>query len=250
MGKEKVLDKIRKLLAMARHDNGNDTEQETALRMANRLMAEHAIEEAEIDMATIERDGVELGEQEVRPDGKAPGNGYRVYRSCPGYASVLALGVGRFCDAIVRRKSGQYGEVLFFAGERSDVSFAVWLFGHLIAEINTAQRFSGWTKRGEAGAFRNAASGTLQRRLVTLAHERRAMYERARAESGSRALAVVDRKASMIAERYGVQRTSSSTHRVTSSSYGAREAGQSAGSRINIPGNRPIGTGQGRISYS
>jgi hypothetical protein len=46
---EKALDKIKKLLALANDERGNETERETALRQAYALMAKH-----NVDMATIE----------------------------------------------------------------------------------------------------------------------------------------------------------------------------------------------------
>jgi hypothetical protein len=46
---EKALDKIKKLLAVANDDRGNETERETALRQAYSLMAKHNVEIADIE---------------------------------------------------------------------------------------------------------------------------------------------------------------------------------------------------------
>jgi hypothetical protein len=46
---EKALDKIKKLLAIANDDRGNENERETALRQAYSLMAKHNVEMADIE---------------------------------------------------------------------------------------------------------------------------------------------------------------------------------------------------------
>lgn len=234
----KMLEKVRKLLAMGRHESGNENEQDIAMRQANKLMAEYGIAEAECDMSAINAGEMIFGEAQCGPDGKAPQQG-RVYRSAPSWAGVLGVGVARFTESVIGRKRTEHGEMFVFRGEQQDVLLARWLFGVLVGSIQSEQRASGWTKRGEAGAFRIAAASTLQGRLMTLAKERRAMYEQARAESNSRALVVVDHKRAEIVKRFGEQRTTKAGYR--SSSYGATQAGSSAGARINIPAGRPIG---------
>lgn len=240
-----MLEKVRKLLAMGRDGRGNANEEETAMRHANKIMAEYGIAEAECDMLAIQAGEMVFGETLCGADGRAPEQG-KVYKSCPCYAGILAIGVARFTDSIISRKVTANGEMLCFRGEREDVLLARWLFGVLVNSILAEQRKSGWTSRGDAGSFRLAASSALQSRLMGLARERMAMYEKAKAESNSRALVVVDRKATEIAQRFGAQRT-----RKTRASYrssGAAVAGGEAGKRINIPAGRPIsGNGNLRI---
>lgn len=235
----RMLDKVRKLLAMARHDNGNETEQSTAMRQANKIMAEFGIAEAECDMAAIDAGEMQFGEARCGPDGRAPAQG-RVYRTMPTYAGILAVGVARFTDSVVIRKTTEAGEMLAFRGEREDVLLARWVFGVLGASILSEQARSGWTARGDANPFRVAAASTLAQRLRTLAAEREVMYRQAQAASGSRALVVVDRKATEIVKRFGAQKVRNA--RVGGGgSNGAYHAGSAAGSRINIPSGRPVG---------
>lgn len=237
--RSRMLEKVRKLLAMGRDGRGNENEQETAMRQANRLMADFGIAEAEVDLSAINAGEMSFGESQCGPDGRAPQQG-KVYRSVPSWAGVLAVGVARFTDSIIVRKTTEYGEMLVFRGEKNDVLFARWIFGVLVEAINLEQRSSGWTSRSDAGQFRSAAASALQKRLKTLAAERRAMYEQAQAQSSSRALVVVDRKLAIIAERFGTQKT-----RRTGGGYyagsGAGMAGSAAGGRINIPSGRPVG---------
>ena len=242
--RNKMLEKVRKLLAIGRDGRGNQNEAEAAMRQANYLMAQFGIEEAEADMAAI--DDMILDESVIGADGKPVGAG-RVCRSCPSWAGVLAVGIGRFTDTVVSRRRTINGEAIVFQGERNDTLLAQWMFGVLVQTIQAEQKASGWTHRGEASQFRLAASAALAKRMKALAQERREMYQQAKAESGSRALQVVDTKALAVAERFGVQRTRSS--RSSYSSSGAHEAGKAAGNRINIPSGRPITGGQARLTH-
>ena len=237
--RERMLAKVRKLLAMGRDGRGNAQEEETAMRQANKIMAEYGIAEAECDMAAIDAGEMIFGEAQCGADGRAPEQG-KVYRSAPTWAGILVVGVARFTDSIGGRKCTEHGEMFTFRGEQQDVLLARWIFGVLVNSILAEQRASGWTKRGDANGFRVAAASTLATRLRTLAAERRAMYEAARAQSQSRALVVVERKAGEIVKRFGTQKTKSTSYRSVASS-GASMAGRQAGARINIPSGRPLG---------
>jgi hypothetical protein len=49
MSEERILEKVRKLLAMANHENANETERDTALRQAHALLTKHGL-----DMVSVE----------------------------------------------------------------------------------------------------------------------------------------------------------------------------------------------------
>lgn len=234
----KMLEKVHKLLSMARDGRGNANEEEIAMRQANKIMAEYGIAEAECDMAAIDRNEMSFGEAKCGPDGRAPTEG-KVYRTVPTWTGVLGVGVAKFTDSIITRKRTENGEMFAFRGEQQDVLLARWIFGVLVESVYMEQKRSGWTKRAEATSFCMAAASALQTRLVALAAERRKMYEEARAASGSRALVVVDRKRQEIAVRFGEQKTRRSSYGYRSS--GAAMAGAEAGKKINIPAGRPIG---------
>ena len=242
----RMLEKVRKLLAMGRDGRGNEHESEIAMRQANKIMAEYGIAEAECDMAAINAGEMIFGEAQCGPDGRAPAEG-KVYRTMPSYAGILCIGVARFTDTVVTRKRSEQGEMLAFRGEKEDVLLARWIFGVLIDSILAEQRRSGWTQRGDSNSFRVAAASTLASRLKALWQERQAMFEEARKTSNSRALVVVDSKALEVVKRFGAQKVRSS--RSGYSSSGAALAGKAAGSRINIPAGRPVGhSTQGRLS--
>jgi hypothetical protein len=241
----RMLEKVRKLLAMARDGRGNSTEEETAMRQANKIMAEFGIQEAEVDMAALDAGTMSFGEAVAGMNGKAPEPG-KVFKTCPTWVSMLAVAVARFTDSIVVRKRTEIGETLVFRGEKNDVLLARWILGVLVASITREQKASGWKGRSDANEFKTAATIALCKRLRTLADERRAMYQAS--QSTSRALVVVDRKKNQIAKLFGVQRTKSFSGSFSQSS-GSYIAGNSAGQRINIPSGRPIsGATQSRIT--
>ncbi len=235
--RERMLEKVRKLLAMGRDGRGNATEEETAMRQANKLMAEYGIAEAECDMAAINAGEMSFGEAMSGPDGRAPEAG-RVYRSMPGYVGILAIGIARFTDSVVVRKHTANGEMLAFQGEKQDVLFARWLVAVLVNSILSEQKASGWTARGEASSFRVSAASALARRLKALAEERKAMYRAAQVNSNCMALVVVDRKHTEIVKRFGEQKVRRSQS--SASCSGASMAGHEAGQKISIPSGRPI----------
>ena len=233
-----MLEKVRKLLAMGRDGRGNENEQETAMRQANKLMAEYGIAEAECDMNALVAGEMIFGEAQCGPDGRAPEQG-KVYRTMPSWCGILCIGVARFTDSVVVRKRTANGEMLAFRGEQQDVLLARWIFGVLGADIQREQCASGWTTRGEASSFKVAAASTLASRLKALWQERQQAFEQARAMSNSRALVVVDSKRQEIVARFGAQKVSHG--RSGYSSSGAATAGHEAGQRINIPAGRPVG---------
>jgi hypothetical protein len=237
--RQRMLEKVRKLLAMARDGRGNVNEEETAMRHANKIMAEFGIAEAECDIASLDAGEMSFGEAQCMPDGRAPEQGV-THRTMPGHVGTLALGVAKFTDSIVILTTTANGKTLIFRGERNDVLLARWILGVLINSINREQKASGWTTKSDATAFKTGAARELYKRLFALHAERQAMYQAAQRESNSRALVVVDRKHNQIAKLFGSQRVSYKRARSAGDS-GAGIAGLEAGQRINIPAGRPIG---------
>jgi hypothetical protein len=231
-----MLEKVRKLLAMAKDGRGNANEEDTAMRQANKIMAQWGIAEAEADLSMLDAGEMSFGEALAGMDGRAPRPGV-VHKSYQKWVGILSLGVAKFTDSIAVRRETENGQMLVFRGEKNDVLLARWLLAVLVIEIERELSGSGWRGK-DPNAFRIAAAGTLQVRLIGMAAERVKMYREAQRKSNSRALVVVDRKAMVIAEIFGKQKTSRNGRFYGSA--GAYVAGSSAGQRINIPGNRPL----------
>lgn len=233
----RMLEKVRKLLAMGTDSRGNSNESETAMRQANKLMAEFGIEESEIDMQALDRDELVYGEVPVNLDGMPAGTG-KAYTQVPAYIGILSLGVAIFTDTIAVNRRGPDNRIsLVYRGEKGDVILAKWLFCTLVKDIRLEQVLSGFTTREHANSFRTACASTLQGRMKALRAERQAMYQSA-AATGNRALVVLDRKQEKMKSLFGEQSTKKATTSLTSSS--AAIAGHSAGKRINIPQGKPL----------
>lgn len=242
----RMLEKVRKLLAMAKDGRGNSHEEETAMRQGNALMAEFGIEEAECDMEALDAGTMSFGEALAGQDGSAPQPG-KMFKSYSTWVSMLAVGVARFTDSVAAYKITENGKMLAFRGEKNDVLMARWLLGVLVTSIHREQADSGWTGRGDGNNFRTAATIALCARLRALKLERIAMFQAAQQTSGSRALMVVDRKTNQVVKLFGKQKTRH--HSFGGSGAGARQAGHAAGARINIPSGRPLpGATQRRIA--
>lgn len=228
--RERLLAKIHKLMKFGNDARGNEHEMETALRQAAKLMAEHGISEAEADMAALDEGSMVFGEVYARADGTENGRSFKEVRK---YAQWLAVGVARFTDTIARITHDEVkGAGLKFQGEKNDVVMARWLFGVLAQEVLRATRESEYRNPN----FRLACAGRVAERLKQAAKERHATINTA-AQSGSRALVVVDRKQAEIAQRFGPEKyTHGRARRETLDMI----AGRAAGNRININRHRPI----------
>ena len=236
--RDRKLEKIKKLLAMGRDDRGNEHEVEAAMRMANKLMAELGIEEAEVNMAALDNHTMEFGVMDVHPDGKELGQD-RPKLGNP-WAGPLAIGVAEFCDVLVEHnQTRRDGHTFRFKGEKEDLTFAAWLFKALVASIQAELARCPWIKaRSKRDGFRSAAAGVLHVRLSRLRKERKVILEEAAVEQAAAgfALVVVDRKQATIEQRWGKQVVK----------YGkgysgdAASLGRYAGTQIHIPTDRPI----------
>jgi hypothetical protein len=135
--------------------------------------------------------------------------------------------------------------VLVFQGYKPDVALATWMFELLVRTTVQAQRASPFGGRSDATAFLNGAAAVLQGRLYEAAAARRqACAEQASGgrDGASRALVVVDRKAALIAERFGKTRAK----RVGLKQTPAFDAGTAVGAVMALPTSRPLEADQPR----
>lgn len=56
MSDAKILEKVRKLLAMANHENANETERDTAMRQAHALLTKHGLDMVSVDAHVREKE--------------------------------------------------------------------------------------------------------------------------------------------------------------------------------------------------
>lgn len=152
-----MLDKIRKLLALAADPSCQGAEAETAARQAAKLMAKHDITLDALTEAQLKEqwDLTTMDAVSCRP-------GKRDARAVPGWIGFIAWGVKIY----TRTRLSTVGATLRFKGPRADVEFACWLHKHLLDQCYTQSKGLG---QGEANAFRNGFAATVQSSLKKMA---------------------------------------------------------------------------------
>lgn len=233
-GNEKVLDRVRKLLALAQSDNVNEAA--TAAAAAERLMAEHKLEMADVEARTGQADDEDVVDFEISEDTTR----FVGWRS--NLVTVLAEVNG--CDVIHWQKARwERPNALSFkvVGRASDTQAVSYLFKYLANEVDRlCTREGHGYGRSFANSFRHGAVATIAERLRAQKREREAAL-RAAADLGHKAsevaLVVVDRDAAAVAAYKDKKFPDLRSFRLG----GARlndgyHAGREAGKTIALPG--------------
>jgi Protein of unknown function (DUF2786) len=223
-----IRDRISKLLAMANDTRGNEHENETAMRMAEKLMRQHNIDVADLEASsgkpatyTWRTITVAIGEKAARATWR------------PMWISFVSYGVGKFADCqTVWGQDSEFGHVIQFKGDETDLEYAAWLFKKL-RDFGYAESKAVPYKQRDA--FLKAYALRLQDRMNQLRTERDAAMKAAVTASGT-ALMVVNNKLALRDAEFGRQKTSHT--RVKYGSQGFHE-GRKAADRANF--NRPLG---------
>lgn len=240
LSREKAMEKIRKLLAMANDGRGNENEAAAAARQAEKMMRAWQVSAADVVLKELEQD--EAFDRGLADAYFGPRDPRHVPAGASGWVGVTAIGVGRLCTCKVDLVDTKDGVKVRFSGYSMDVALAQWLYHYLCTTVYrlSKQHYAG---RGQAAAkaFRSGAANELQRRMFLMVEER-ARDNRA-AGQGSTALVIYDRKQQRVDEMFGAQSTRKT--RSTASDRAAYAHGREEGSRVAIHTNRPIeGTGR------
>lgn len=214
----KILERIKKLLRMAQ-DVGSPHEAAIAARRAERMMAEYNLQNS--DMLTA---GMTLDDFEERFEGKA---GKRL----PKWIDILAVAVADYTGCAVRkvRKPGTVLLSLKFLGEKSDLEICVYLWVYLQREIERLCDRSGVKHIGPRTSFKMGCSSEICNTLRKMMREDRKNDE---VTSDGKSLILVNKKAAMMKEKFGVVTYSRSRSGV--SDGGAHAAGREAGRGVSI----------------
>jgi hypothetical protein len=206
--RERILERIRKMLAMA-EGQGNVNEAATAAAMAEKTMRHYQISEAEVLVEQLDKGDVE----DVWVD-----NGTR---SMPTWVDWIAVGVARAVECEVTRGRGSHR----FYGVGGDAYVAAEMMKYLVKEVHRlAKKFPG--DRGERGSFRRGAGSALQDRLEALGRERKEEFQQT---SSGKDLIVV--KQQLIVAAHG--KFSYTTGGERREQYGYHQ-GREAGGNINL----------------
>lgn len=218
-----MLDKIRKLLALAADPSCQGAEAETAARQAAKLMAKHDITLDALTEAELKEqwDLISMEAVSCRPGKKDP-------KAVPQWIGIIAWGVKTY----TRTRVSTMGATLRFKGPRADVEFACWLHKHLLDQCYSQSKGLG---HGEANAFRNGFAATVQSRLRKMAG---AMAE----EHAANALVRVDASRQAVMDEAFGQEGNGKSSMVKQS-----HLGRVAGERAHIGSHRPLSGSEGRL---
>lgn len=230
MSENKIIKRIEKLMRLANNQKGTP-EGEVAASMAARLMAQHAIEAAQLDL-----NADRTNDPFVRKNFK-----------CPKTAWTRHLGtvIGNHCFVKFAFSQGQWALGGAYYGFQSDTEVALYLFNICKKQIETASRHhlrelrdehdaeSEWygfsyresTLRHEGKKFRCSAVVGLSEKLV-------AMRDEVKQDVGTASYALV------IQRRAQANTWAHENHAFESASrgrsYGSSHAGYEAGKRVNV----------------
>ncbi|MBK8261535.1 MAG: DUF2786 domain-containing protein [Nannocystis sp.] len=199
MRRDKILDRIKKLLRVAR-GRANEHESAAAAAAAERLIREYQVAHSEVILDELAR-----GDRITTDDIGA-------WRCCPRWQGLLAVATAQLFDCEVERcdhpELGGH-ETLRLYGYVADVQVARWTFEYLVAEVErlverawpaaAAPASTLWQSRSD---YRLGALHSLVERLEAAAAEKRAAEAAATPAGESQAL-IARAKAAAIRELFG-----------------------------------------------
>ena len=238
LARERAIEKIRKLLAMANDGRGNENEAAIASKQAEKMMRAYQVESADIIMKELQQDDAfDRGVEDVYFGPRDP---RYMPSSVSSWVGVIAIGCGAAFTCKVDTVMTPQGVKVRFSGYSMDTALCRWVFTML---CNTVHRLSveNYTGKGvtTAKAFRSGAAGILQRRLFEI---RDARNKENQGASNGTALVLYDKKAQRVAEMFGEQKTEENKVKVRDAAAYAH--GQAEGAKINISTNRPLNAPQ------
>lgn len=225
---EDIKARIKKLLDMAMHERGNEHENEVALRMANRLMAKHGIDAADLELQTGKKT-VYSWDTSTLPVAE---KGKIVRQNHPQWIGWMAVGIGKFTDCRVTYVTNPvHGVCVRYQGDVVDVEFASYLF-KMMRDYGYAESKS--VPGSDRGSFLKGYALRLCQRITALLNERKEVM----AAASSTALVVVETKIALRDQEFGAQTYGKTRpqNRVSNAGY---SAGRAAAERVNF--SRPVG---------
>lgn len=200
---DKILERVRRLLAMAK-DASSPNEAAIAAKRAQKLMEEHNLENIESILKDLEDD--DSVDKDSVTDFKVMGKGARTPRSVPGWANQLSVAVARLFDCEVRIE-GFVPVRIVFHGYKTDLAVCKWTFEYLIEQIrkfnaNARKRYDG--DRTLLGDYRlGLITGILE--IVNEAREAKEAAQRVESSAGSASRGLVLVKKDAIVKKFGDQ---------------------------------------------
>lgn len=157
MSEERVLEKIRKLLAMANHENSNEHERDTALRQAHALLTKHGL-----DMVSVENHQRE----KVDPRGEFSHEDWSIPWTKTVRAAIAKLFM---CDYYYGSKINGTRSWHHFVGRESNATTAEYMSVFVVGSILKEGRSRyGHNLSPQTRAFGEGAAARLHQRVEQL----------------------------------------------------------------------------------
>lgn len=154
---QKILDRIRRLLAMAK-DSSSPNEAAIAAKRAQKLMEQYNIDNVESIVTDLETD-LNLGKESVTEFKVAEG---RRAQSVPTWTSRLAVSVARLFDCEVKLGRDDWGNAsINFYGYRTDLAVAKWTFEFLLEQVRRFNREARRQYKGQRGLLEDYRAGVI-----------------------------------------------------------------------------------------
>lgn len=236
MDMQKIMGRIRKLLAIAEDTRANPNEAAAAAHQAQTLMQKFQIDNADILLAKAQRaEGEEFATVDVAAKMKRNvDNGHKAMK-LPQWASWIAVRTAQLNDCnVIIANNPQHGAVARFQGFAADAQVAGWMYDYLlnclIADLRRWQRAAA-RQKADSAAYRTAYALELCRKLLELDAARRADMTAASASAG----ALVVAKGNAVAAHFGAAKYGKSKSNAgTSGSADAWHDGRAAGNRVDV----------------
>lgn len=241
MNTDKLLERVRKLLAIANDTRANPNEAAAAASQAENIMRKFNIDHADVLLKRVQSGEEEFDTVVVSAFMKRDVNNGHVQKRSPNWAGWLAVRVAMLNDCDVRVVWDQTrGIAMKFCGYKADVQVSGWMFDYLLTcminDVRAWQRVAPRTKIA-SNQYREGYVMAVCDKLRTMQAERTAAMQAA-----SNTTALVVAKAAAIAEKFGsVSYTQGKARNVRD--IDAYIAGSEAGSRVDV-GRRAVGANQ------
>lgn len=154
MNEEKILDRVRKLLALANDERGNETERETALRQAHAMLSKHGL-----DLAAVEAHERE----KLDPRGRFQTEGWSM-----GWTRQVRQSIARLfmCVYVVGGKVNGTKERAYFIGRESNATTAMYMSTYVIENIlKEGRRLYKHNLSPETRSFAQGCASRLRQRV-------------------------------------------------------------------------------------
>lgn len=209
MDRSRIISKVAKLLAMAKHSASNEQEAATALRQAEAMMRKH-----DVRMAELNTHAAQTSDDMVRADTDESRNSRWVW--------TLAWAASYLCDVMPTKRRG----VVQFCGTPHDTEVAGMYFDYLVSVTERlAKKFEG--TRSQRNAFKIGCAFAIAGKAKAIQNERQ---EDLRKASSGKDLVIVKRD--LITKKFGL--AYSKPRAYTINDGGAYHAGKRAGSGVSL----------------